>query len=131
MPGWERVWAAVVWSQPFAFGITALAAMLLDEAALLPAYIAALAEAALVAYLAADAYTTTRVLRLLSAASLAATAVVHTIIWQDVASDPIAGTVNIAFLVAGLVIAAPTLRTRRHSFRPEPHLPSTTNASSG
>jgi uncharacterized iron-regulated membrane protein len=117
VPGWERVWAAVVWSQPFAFGVTALAGLLLNEAALLPAYLVALAESALVASLAADARTTTRVLRLLGAASLAATAIVHWMIWQDLGSDPMASAVNAVFLIAALLIAAPVFRVRS-SFAP-------------
>ena len=110
VPGWERAWAAVVWSQPIAFGTTAMAALVAGEAMLLPTYLATLAGSCVLAWLARDSAGATRLLRLAAALVLLAAAALHASKWWGQAIDPMAWYVDIAIVICALVVALPALR---------------------
>lgn len=112
-PGWERVWAAVGWSQPLAFATTAIAAILLGKSSLLWVYLGTLAAAFLIARFAPDGSATTRILRLLAATAVIAMVAVHASQWAARVSDPMAWFVSASMLLCAAILAAPALRPRR------------------
>lgn len=109
-PRFERIWTALGWSQPLAFGITALAALAAEGAPLLAIYCGAVAACFVVAFTARDADAGSRWLRLAGGAVLAGVAVAHTLAWAGRGGDPMAHYVNAAIFAAALVIALPAFR---------------------
>ncbi len=112
-PGWERVWAAVGWSQPLAFGTTAFAALTIGGSTLVGVYLATFAAAFAVAGIARDGDATARALRLMGAIAIAAAVARHTQVWGSQISDPMAWYVSAAMLLCALTLAAPVLLGRR------------------
>ena len=119
-PGWEKTWAVVGWSQPLGIATTALAAVLAAGVPLIAVYLLTIAAAAGVAIVASDARATVRVLRLLSALVFVAAAGVHVAAWRTVAVDQMAWIVDVALVIAALVIAAPLLVRHRQVGLAEP-----------
>jgi uncharacterized iron-regulated membrane protein len=109
-PRWEKVWAVVGWSQPLAFGTTAMAALALPGAPLLGIYLGTLAFAGLVAFLAGGGGATVRVLRILSALAFLGAVGLHGTRWWGSGIDPMAWYVDAAVVLIALVIALPALR---------------------
>ena len=117
-PGWERVWAAVGWSQPLAFATTAIAALLSAASGLIWIYLATVAASFLVARLASDGIATTLILRALSAAGVVAAVAQHITLWRQGMNDPMAWAVNASMLLGAALIAAPVLLRRGPSHQP-------------
>ena len=115
-PGWEKAWAVVGWSQPLAFGTTALAAMLGAGAPLPGVYLATVGAASVLAALSTDGRMTARVLRLLCALTFLAVAATHAMLWRDKAVDQMAWTVDLAIVIVSAIILS-TLVGRRKSPR--------------
>jgi uncharacterized iron-regulated membrane protein len=110
---WERIWAAVVWGQPFALAAAALVSLLLTEKAILPAYLACVTAALILALRLPSGEITTRVLRLASAAALGATLLVHGYIWAAHVADVMAWAVSAVLLFTVLALTA-RRRSKRH-----------------
>ncbi len=104
---WEKVWAAVGWSQPLAFATTACVGLTLGEAALLPTYLVTVAFAFIVAWLASDGAVTARALRLFSVLAFIAAVGLHTLMWSGRITDPMAWYVDLAILMCAAMLAAP------------------------
>lgn len=113
VPGWEKVWVVVGWSQPIAFATTALAAIELSGAPLLTIYLTTVASVGLIAFLAANARVTARALRLICALAFLAVAATHVMHWRASAIDITAWGVDLAIGIAALILAAPLLARRR------------------
>lgn len=111
-PHLEKVWAALGWSQPLAFGTTAIAALTGAEVSLLGIYGATVAVAFVVAFRAGEGAAAARMLRLASAAVLLAVAAVHVAVWTGSVTDPAAYYLNGALVAAAAVVALPALRKR-------------------
>jgi hypothetical protein len=110
-PGWEKVWAAVAWSQPLAFGTTATAAFALGaDAPLVAVYLATIVIAFAFAGLAEDEIAATRALRLLAPLALVAAVATHALVWGERIADPMAWYVNVGILACAAAIALPLLR---------------------
>ncbi|MFS8037937.1 PepSY-associated TM helix domain-containing protein [Xanthobacter sp. AM11] len=108
-PQLEKIWPALGWSQPLAFGITAGASLILGDAPLLAIYGAAVAATLTVALMAGSGAVVARLLRLASAAVLLAVAAVHMAVWMGQVTDPMAHWINAALVAGAVVIALPVL----------------------
>ncbi len=117
-PGWERVWAAVGWSQPLAFGTTALAALSGATTYLVGVYLATLVVAFAIAGVTRDGFATGRSLRLLGAVAITAAVARHAQIWSSQISDPMAWYVSAAMLICAATLGAPALLGARTAARP-------------
>ncbi|WP_312165481.1 PepSY-associated TM helix domain-containing protein [Phenylobacterium sp.] len=110
-PGWERVWIATVWSQPFAFAAAALASLVAPWPAL-----AVWAAATLASLAAARAWTPqaiSRRLRLATAALVASVGVLHLALNRQTMVDPMAWIVDAALLLVAAGLAASVLSLPR------------------
>lgn len=112
VPGWERVWAAVGWSQPLAFATTAIAALTIGHS-LVWVYLATLAASLLLARFTPDGEATARILRLLSGVGLTAAVATHAWIWFGYVTDAMAWYVTAALLATAILIAGPAVRRPR------------------
>lgn len=111
-PGWEKVWTVVGWSQPFAFGTTAMAAISGVGLSLPGVYLASVIAASLVAVPAANAPTVSRRLRMLSGLTLLAVATVHVTHWHSKAFDMTAWGVDaVIVLIAASILLSLAIRT--------------------
>lgn len=108
-PGWEKVWAAVGWGQPLAFGTTAMVGIALGGGMLVETYLATLVAALGVAWLAGSDVVAVRALRLLSALAIVGAVSLHIYTWGDRSTDPMAWQVNFAMLACAAAIALPVL----------------------
>ena len=124
-PGWEKVWAAVGWGQPLAFGTTAITALALGGGVLIEIYLLTLVAALGVAWLASSGVMAARALRLLSALAIVGAVALHALTWADRITDPMAWYVNFAMLACAAAIALPVLwsgtaRLARAARQPSP-----------
>ncbi len=111
-PGWEKVWAVVGWSQPLAFGVTAVAALLIGEGQLVPIYLATIVAAFALALVMRDGTATARVLRVLSGLALIGVVATHAYVWWGRIADPMAWWVDAVLVASALIIALPALKRR-------------------
>lgn len=103
-PGWERLWTAFAWSQPFAYATSALAALFLSTppiavwgaATLLASATAQLGQPAIISV----------GLRLATAAALTGLAVAHAVRHIGRMVDPVAFAVDAALILAAVILAA-------------------------
>jgi hypothetical protein len=102
----------VGWSQPLAFGATAIAALLIGERLLIPIYLATIAAAFALALLMRDGAATTRALRVLSGLALIGVVATHAYVWWGRIADPMAWWVDAVIVAAALLIALPALKRR-------------------
>ncbi|XSG83423.1 MAG: PepSY-associated TM helix domain-containing protein [Methyloligella sp. ZOD6] len=104
-PFWERIWAALAWSQPFALAVAALAALTVAPSFILPSYLAFSAIGLGIGYLAPDGPACGRNLRLLSGIILLAVVAVHvaTFGMQEM-SDPMGWAVDGVFAGCGILM---------------------------
>ena len=109
VPKWEKVWAVVGWSQPLAFGTTAIVALLYGANFLVGTYLATIAVAGALALFTSDGVATARALRMLSALAMLAAVGTHQHIWWGQITDPMAWYVDIALVFSAAVLAAPLL----------------------
>lgn len=107
-PGWERLWVAFAWSQPFAYGLSALVSVLSHT----PAPVAVWGLATLIACGSAvlgSPRALSIMLRRISAGLLALTAIAHGASHVNVMADPIGWAMDAALLAAALTLALTTL----------------------
>ena len=114
-PGWEKVWAVVGWSQPLAFGTTAIVALQFGANFFVATYLATVAVAGALALFTSDGVATARALRMLSALAMLAAVGTHLHIWWGQIIDPMAWYVNVVVVLGAAVLAAPLLTGRRHA----------------
>lgn len=103
-PRWERIWIATIWSQPVAYAVSALVALVNPVPPLAvwgAATLLALATTALW-----DAPAISRRLRLTSAGLLAAVAAAHTAVWWGQVADPVAWISSGTILALAALVAA-------------------------
>jgi uncharacterized iron-regulated membrane protein len=112
-PGWERIWAAVVWGQPLALAAAALCALLLEKSFILPVYLAVTLLALCLCAAIGSGVVIGRVLRLLTAAGLVGVVAAHGLIWGATVGDPAAWGVNLAIVACALVLAGSVFWGRR------------------
>ena len=105
-PGWERIWAAVVWGQPLALAVAGLGAPLAEQGVVLPAYLAVTVLALCVCAVLGSSVTIGRALRLLTAAALVGVVAAHAQMWGGKMGDPTAWGVSAAIVACALVWAA-------------------------
>jgi uncharacterized iron-regulated membrane protein len=111
LPGWEKVWAAVTWGQPLAFGTTALAIFTFGEKAALAAYIATVVIALLLAALPVSNWRfLSRLLQGLTAMTVLAAVAVNAYRWMGRHDDPASIGVSVAFVLAALLVLIIALR---------------------
>jgi len=109
-PRYERVWVAFAWSQPAAYGASALVALIAPTPP-----VAVWGLATLAACATAVVWTPARIsarLRILSAALFAAVAVTHLGLHGGRYADPVAWAVELGFLAAAMLLAASVLVSR-------------------
>jgi uncharacterized iron-regulated membrane protein len=108
-PGWEKIWAAVAWSQPLAFGVTAMVGLSMGEELLLPVYLATVALSLALAGIAGDGLVVSRALRLFGALAIVGAVGVHAHVWGGRVTDPMAWYVNLGMLLCAAAISLPML----------------------
>jgi uncharacterized iron-regulated membrane protein len=114
-PRWERVWIAFVWSQPFAYAVSALAALALPTPP-----VAVWGAATLLACAAAIPWTPARIsagLRLATAAVLLLTAGGHLARYAGQLTDPVGGIVDACLVLTALLLGL-SVRARRGAGAP-------------
>jgi len=109
---WQRVWTAIVWGQPAAFGASALVAFLGDAEQVATAYFIVVTAALAAGYFVRDNRLLSDALRCIGAASLLALVVVHMIAWGSQMADGMGWAIDaaIAALAATMIATAPGLR---------------------
>lgn len=110
-PRWERVWVAFVWSQPFAYAVSALTALVLPVAPVTTWLIATFAASG-AAVLWTPAVLSLR-LRLATASLLGLTALTHIVAHGARMADPVAWIIDAALVLTGLLLAASVWKPRR------------------
>lgn len=111
VPHWERAWAALTWSQPLAFGTTALVALRPGgEGYLLLTYLLTMVAAGVIAWALPTADAVTRSVRLAAATSLLLVPALHLMLWNGRITDVAAcWLINAMFIAASVVIFITTL----------------------
>lgn len=112
-PRWERVWAATVWSQPLAYPIVAIVALVAPQAPLVVPWLAVTALA-MTSTLVWTPRAISRRLRLAAAASLVGAAMTQLAVNGGAFRDPMAWVVNAGLLATAFVLAVST-RTKREA----------------
>ena len=110
-PRWERVWIAVVWSQPFAYAASIIGAL---SAPMIPpvAVWAVATAAALATTLVWDVKAISARLRLATAALLVAAAASHLAVHRAIYADAMAWGVQASLIAAAAVLVASVLLGR-------------------
>lgn len=110
VPHWERAWAALTWSQPLAFGTTALVALSPGgEGYLLATYLLTLTATALIAWALPSAASVTRIVRIAAAVALLLVPFLHLAIWNGRITDIAAcWLINALFMAASVAILVST-----------------------
>lgn len=121
-PRWERVWVAFCWSQPPAYALTAIAALVSPTIPLVPLWLVA----SLLALGTAALWTPDRIswrLRLLATVLIAAVPVTHIAVLGGAIADPMAWVVNVIIggvaLLTGLSLLRPA-KKRTAAPAPQP-----------
>lgn len=112
---WQRIWTAVVWGQPAAFGASALIALAGGADWVATAYVLVVATALGGAYVVRDNHLLSSALRVLGGASLLALAAAHSIGWSGQMTDSMGWGVNAVIVLIGalMIVTAPALRHTR------------------
>jgi uncharacterized iron-regulated membrane protein len=101
-PGWERVWASVVWGQPAALAVASVVGIVLSPTVPVGALIVTWAGFGLLALATSailEAPLISRIFKLLAAASLICCALAHAVIRPS--DDPVAWAIDITLLALG------------------------------
>jgi len=114
-PVWERIWPAAVWGQPLALATSAIAALQFEERTILPVYLATVLLSFVLPACMGNPATITRTLRALTAVALAATVLMHGLVWAPKVSDTLAWFVSLSALVAAVAIMAGAVVARKPS----------------
>ena len=107
-PRWERVWIAFVWSQPVAYALSALAALVLPAPPVLVWGLATLAASATAIVWTPPAISVR--LRLTAAVLMVLTVVVHLTVNADGLADRVAWIVDAALVLGAALLAASVLK---------------------
>ena len=112
---WQRIWTAIVWGQPAAFGASALTALAGGADWVATAYVLVVAAALGAAYFVRDNFLLSSASRFLGGASLLALAAVHSIVWSGQMADGIGSVIDAAIVTfaALMIVTAPALRHTR------------------
>lgn len=110
---WERIWAATVWGQPLALAVAALTSFFAPAELLIAIYLAVTAASLAASMRLRDARTIRAGLQAATAATIAATAIVHGALWHSRATDPMLYWIDGALIVTALVLAAIAAGTAR------------------
>ncbi|MBA2125331.1 hypothetical protein DLM45_03715 [Hyphomicrobium methylovorum] len=105
VPVWERIWAAVVWSQPAALALTAITSLATGKNFLLPVYCIAVALSFALALLLKNAAPVRAWLQAAGAITSAALIAAYAIRWWGRATDPAAIYVSLAILAIAVLLA--------------------------
>ena len=109
-PFWERIWAALAWSQPFALAVAALVALTAAPALILPSYLVCFGVALGIGYFSEDETACARILRLLSGLSLCAVGVVHIAMFRNQGiADSMGWIMDGLLMGGGLILMAGVL----------------------
>lgn len=118
-PRWERVWVAFCWSQPVAYAVPALVALLAPGVPLAPVWLVV----SLLALGTAAIWTPQQIswrLRLAGAALIAAVPATHIARFGGEMVDPVAWVVNVILAGCAALLAASVLRAPRKATSPAP-----------
>lgn len=118
-PRWERVWVAFCWSQPSAYAVPALVALLAPTAPLVPVWLIV----SLLALGTAAAWTPQQIswrLRLIGAVLIAAVPATHIARFSGETADPVAWVVNLIMAGCSALLAVSLLRGSRTAASPAP-----------
>jgi uncharacterized iron-regulated membrane protein len=116
-PGWEKVWAAVGWSQPLALGTLAGATLVIGGEGLIGIYLGTVALGFMVAWFAEDGLAAARALQFFSALALVGVVGLHALVWGGRVTDPMAWYVNLALLASAATLALPLIWSGAVRFR--------------
>jgi uncharacterized iron-regulated membrane protein len=111
-PRWERVWVAFCWSQPPAYAITALVALLTPAVGLVPVWLVVSLLALATALLWSPEQISWR-LRLAGAILIAAVPVTHIALHGSSIADPVAWAINAIMLTCAALMGISLLRPLR------------------
>lgn len=104
-PKWELIWAAVVWGQPLALAVAAIAAVVgMGDGVILATYLAITALTVVAALVMTTAARVTLTLKGLTAIALSVLAATHTWVWYAIATDPMALWGNAAIVAVAMAI---------------------------
>jgi len=110
-PGWERLWTATVWGQPFALAIAALGAILTPLPSSLPIWLWAAASLAMLAVaLILSPGSLSRIGRGGTGITMIVLALIHGL--SSFGADPIATLVDIVLALIGIALVATLFRRR-------------------
>ncbi|MBI1687062.1 PepSY-associated TM helix domain-containing protein [Caulobacter hibisci] len=111
-PRWERVWVAFCWSQPLAYGVSAIVALLATGLPPVAVWGGVTLLAAASAFLWTPAVISVR-LRSASAVSLALVALVHLGLNTGKAVDPVAWILDASLVLGAVLLAASVWATKK------------------
>ncbi|WP_108681121.1 PepSY domain-containing protein [Methyloceanibacter sp. wino2] len=109
-PFWERIWAALAWSQPFALAAAALVVLAAASNFALTSYLVCFGLALVIGYFAPGESACARILRLLTGLTLCAVAVAHVANFRgEGMADPVAWIIDGLLAGCGLILMAGVL----------------------
>lgn len=107
-PRWERLWAALAWSQPLALSVVAILALTNLADMLLAGYLGAVVATLVLGLWTADRRACVGILRQLATVGLVIVVATHLVIWGGRGTDPMAWIVNGTLLLVALAIGLTT-----------------------
>lgn len=112
-PVWERVWSAVVWGQPLAIAVVALASLRFGEGWPGTTYVLASGACVAGAVWASDAARVRVALQAMLATAVLLVALFHAWIWRYSATDPMSASIDAVLIVTSAAIAALAIQGTR------------------
>lgn len=107
---WERVWSGLVWGQPLALAIVAVAALYVQDG-LIAVYLTATIASLSISFVLWNAALVTKVLQALTGVALACVATLHFWKWRGLATDPASSWIDVGLLITAAVILILAVRT--------------------
>lgn len=114
---WERVWSGLVWGQPLALAIVAVAALYVNDT-LAAIYLTATILTLWGGLALRDATSVRRTLQALTSFTLAGTAIIHFWKWHGLATDPASWCIDAGILTTAVVFFALATRTPNPEISP-------------
>lgn len=118
-PRWERIWVAFCWSQPPAYALAAIAALVAPSIPLVPLWLVA----SLLAMGTAALWTPQQIswrLRLVGAVLIAAVPVLHIVQLGSQVADPVAWVINVIIAGCAVLMGVSLLRAPKKAPAPAP-----------